>query len=94
MLGYYPSLQDRKHHEPDHHTDGGQQVAPHVNRLIVNLEQAEEVTAPPLADGTISRHNVGLPKQRGHLCVSHCGREGGQQTIQHRWVGGAEWGRG
>lgn len=78
----YPSLQDGKDREPHHHADSGQQVAPHVQRLVVDLKQTEDVGTPRLAYDTVPRLDEPFPEQRGDVHVSH----GGGQVQQ--WEGG------
>lgn len=44
-----------------------QQVSPHIQGFVVSLEEAEEVAAPVLLDGTVARQDVGLSEQAGDL---------------------------
>lgn len=78
----YPSLHDGEDHEPRHHTDGGQQVAPHVQRLVVDLKQTEDIGTPRLAHDPVPRQDEPFPEQRGDVHISH----GGGQLQQ--WEGG------
>lgn len=81
---WYPSLQDGERHKPHHHADGSQQVAPHVQSLIVDLEEAEHVTTPRQTHRTVPRQDERLPEQRGDMRVSHGGGEGGEEVVQQR----------
>lgn len=83
----YPSTHHSKHREPQGNADSGQQVAPHVDCLIVYLEEAEEVEAPGMAHGPVARQDVGLTEEKGDLSVSdgvgkrrQRGEEGGEGT--------------
>lgn len=42
-------------------------MSPHIQALVVFLEKGEEVAGPVLPGGPITRQDVGLPEQRGHL---------------------------
>lgn len=55
---------------------GSQQVSPHVQALVVPLEKGEEVAGPVLPGGPITRQDVGLSEQRGHLGDGNRGTRG------------------
>lgn len=59
-------------------------MAPHIQRLIVDLEQAEGVTPPRHARGTVSRQDEALPKQRGNIHVSDGRGVGWEEAVQQR----------
>lgn len=56
----------------DQQYGGSQQVSPHIQALIVSLEKGEEVAGPVLSGGAITRQDVGLLEQSGHLGDADC----------------------
>lgn len=69
-------------------------MAPHVQSLVVDLEEAEDVTAPRQAHRAVPGPDEPLPKQRRDVCVSHGGGEGGEEAVQQGGRGEAQRGRG
>lgn len=59
-------------------------MAPHVQSLVVDLKEAEEVTTQRQAHGTVPRQDEPLPEQRGDVHVSDGGGEGGEEAIQQK----------
>lgn len=74
----YPSLQDGERGEPGRHAGGGQQVAPHAQGVVVNLEEAEDVETPRQAGATVPRQDETPPQHRGDVHVPDGGGEEGE----------------
>lgn len=62
--------------------EGRQQVGPYVDHLVVFLEEAEEVVAPPVACGAVAGVNVRFPEQLGHICLRDGARHLGKPILQ------------
>lgn len=83
----YPSLQDSECGEPQHQAYCSQQVAPHVQCFIVDLEQTEDVTRPWQAHGAIPPNDEPLPEQRGDVHITDSRGKGGEEAL-HQWEDG------
>lgn len=53
------------------HQQGPKQVRPHVDCLVVALEQGEEVVPPALVQRAVAGMDVALPEEARHFRVSH-----------------------
>lgn len=69
---------------PEAQEDGQsrQQVGPDIDHLVVFLEEAEEVVAPPVSRGAVASADVRLPEELGHVRLGDGARHLGQPILQ------------
>jgi len=68
---------------PLHQDDeGGQQVGPHVEGLVVPLEEGEEVIAPALVRLPVAGEDVALAEHPGNIHHLHGARQRGEGRLQ------------
>lgn len=60
----------------------GQQVCPHIDRLVVPLEESQEVVAPALVGRPVACDDVGLLEHPGHVVDSHSAGQLGEGRLQ------------
>lgn len=74
----------RLRHLPPLHQDdeGGQQVAPHVEGLVVPLEEGEEVVAPALLRLPVAREDVAFAEHPGDVGHLDGARQRGEGRLQ------------
>lgn len=68
---------------PLHQDDeGSQQMGPHVNGLVVPLEEGEEVIAPALVRLPVAGEDVALAKHPGDIRHLHSARQRGEGRLK------------
>lgn len=79
---YRQLLSLHKRLEPQQHSQRCQKMSPHIDHLIVLLEEAKEVVPPVLAGGTVPGVDVRLTEELRHLALFDRTRHLGEAILQ------------
>lgn len=71
-------MQNGESQEASNHAGNGQQEAPDAQALVVELQEAQDVAVPPLANHSVSRPDVALAEQWRHFVDLDSWRKGWQ----------------